>query len=143
MKEGFRRYTIQLLDSGQLTTAYKHQLSPIKQLYPMDDEIPMPPDSEDDDVLRIEELDEELDECFVFDDVSEPTTDKDCTSDKDPNCSLEKVDGNSNSDDDFEPVVEKRFVKPDSLLDVQRLADERQSTMTAYQTRWAVKIFKG
>ena len=49
-------------------------------------------------------------------------------------------------DPDLASVTEakrKRFAQVESAIDLELLADERQSRMTNYQTTWAVKVFKG
>ncbi len=82
----------------------------------------------------IEGLDDMCDEAFVSDvfdmDMRDMEFEMDCEED-----SFQQL-----------PTIsppKKRFAKLESHIDLENLADQRNSKNTNNQTRWAVKIFKG
>ena len=152
--QGFNRFHIQLMDSGAIKTAWRHQLFQLDLVEKItqefdarvdesvenepDDFVDYPPDiDEPHDIDEPDNIDDPfgIEDLLDYDEIQD-ISDSETLSEQPPIITVEQ----SASRD---PQSKPRFAKPDSAMDIQRLADERTARLTQYQTRWAVKVFRG
>ena len=148
---GVNKYLIEVFDTGKVHSVFHHQLFPIEVLDDFTKELVFddPFDEVSDDDGDNDDIEFWLNE-ISCDDYGDTENSDTFTSTDIPR----ENPGPSTSFDTLpsEPLAacgesetqgKKRFVQPDTLTEVQRLADERKARETEYQTRWAVKIFRG
>ena len=150
---GVQKYVIQVSQTGQLHTAFRHQLFPIDVIDDFDQELEFeePTVDTNDQDHGDEDVENWINE-ISFGDV--PQTDKEDTlicpdfphdiATPSTSAGIEPIPSTSSADDfQPQPKQKKRFVQPDTLNDIQHLVDGRKARVMEYQTRWAVKIFRG